>query len=191
MAGLDDRLCPTHGWRAHAFTHEAAHAVAALDQGLEFERVIVLAPGTWLPREGRTGTVAGGVEFAPTVVELVTGNPDAALAVLAAGGTAEEVVYDHHMDEAFDGDLRVWGLGAAELGMTPLGAVERFVRARVEARTWVRSSLPRIEKVAAALAGDHGPFEWIPLFNRGPWELSSDEVVAAVGSEDIGGERTP
>lgn len=66
--------------------------------------------------------------------------------------------------------------------MTPLEALEEFVRARVEARTWVRSSLPRIEKVSAALAGDRGPFEWIPLFDRGPWELSHDEVVAAEGS---------
>lgn len=61
MVGLDDRLCPAHGWRANAFTHEAAHAVAALDQGLEFERVILLAPGTWLPIAGGTGSVAGGV----------------------------------------------------------------------------------------------------------------------------------
>lgn len=182
MTGLDDRLCPEHGWRSHAFMHEAAHAVAALDQGLEFERVIVLSPGAWPPGEGGTGTVAGGVQFAPTVLELVTGDPAAALAVLAAGGTAEEAIYDHHLNQAFDGDLRVWGLGAAALGMTPLEAVEQFVRARVDARIWVRNSLPRIEKVATALAGDHGAFEWIPLFDRGPWELSYDDVVAAAGS---------
>jgi hypothetical protein len=168
---------------SHAFVHEAAHAVAALDRGIRFNRVAIKHPSSWVsPPEG--GATLGGVEMsASNPSAWVSRNPVHALEFCLAGAVAEQSALDHALPGSFTGDLRVWrtGMGAtapldesqvAELLGRSLSAVKN------QTASWVVDNWSRIRAVACGLAGIENVVEVACLEFSESWVLSESQVAS-------------
>ena len=157
MFNLGDEVCRQHGWLAHAFIHESAHAVAAVDRGLAFESVSVITPDQWTARRG--AAMAGGVEMSSDdAASWVLPDPAKALEFVLAGSIAEHESLGHALANGHTGDVEMWKRGARLLGdVTPdqLAEVlgEAFEDVVLRITRWVRENFDRIRTVVQALAG--------------------------------------
>ena len=177
----DELLCSVHGWRSHVFTHEAAHAVAAIDRGFAFEHVTIDTPDQWAavnPNQLRLG----GVQMSGPSPEWVMPDPIAALEYVLAGSEAEKLVYGHHLQDSYQGDLMVFAEGFDATGRDTSGGFDTMVgmtleEAQQRSRAWVAEAFPRIRSVALALAGmDSSATSALIDDDAGPWSLTYDEV---------------
>jgi hypothetical protein len=111
---LDETTCPAHGFLSHLVTHEAAHAVFAVDLGIDFLDVTIEPPQHALMqlREPGDQTALGGVRMAvedPAV--WVLSRPHESLEFVLAGSWAELVYLNHCLDGGHQGDLEIWRRG--------------------------------------------------------------------------------
>ncbi|MFB9314270.1 hypothetical protein [Nocardioides plantarum] len=185
----DDPFCKMHGWMAHVFVHEAAHAVAAVDKGIEFTHLEITSPYDWQVRKGNEVTL-GGLHLSGPPSWPETPAAVAALEMAMAGVLAETVFYDHQLaGDSGTGDMRMWMNGAGLIGH-PEGpaAIEKLLDtsvASLTARTkaWVYEEQRRIRAVATALSGTNdGPNVRLVPYSNGPWRLEADDVRSAAGS---------
>ncbi|MCU1492241.1 MAG: hypothetical protein JWO62_5 [Acidimicrobiaceae bacterium] len=106
---LWDSLCTRHGGLRHGVTHEAGHAVAAVEYGIEFLDVSLSPDPSLHPTDVRDFR-GGGVRFAS--VELlraaVVGDPAGSLRFCLAGAFAEEAAFGHALHDSHRSDLNAW-----------------------------------------------------------------------------------
>ena len=132
-----DEYCSIHGWQSHAFIHEAAHAVAALDRGIPFDGVFIQSRAGWVQRN-ISDTMLGGVEIDPDPRVWLLPDPIAALEVILAGSLAEKLSLEHTLEGSYIGDIEVWrrNLGrTAELTSEELDELSGGSFVDVSART--------------------------------------------------------
>jgi len=181
-----DPICPEHGWMAHVFVHEAAHAVAAIDLGIHFANVSILPPGSWERRpDGRT--MPGGVTMREEdPAEWVLTQPAGDLEFVIAGGVAEERALGHCLPASYDGDLRIWRVGMGATGQLSRSAIddlvgESFTSVVRRTKVWVVENWIRIKSVVAALAGVDNLSQITFLEFSDDWVLTESEVRDLIG----------
>lgn len=118
-------VCEDHPGLAHASTHEAGHAVAAVQHGIEFGEVSVVAPNArvWVGGGRMLGRL---VPYDPPYV-WVQADPVGALEFALAGFVAEEVLLGHALDQSFYEDIRVWRFGAGLAQANQMAEMEEFL----------------------------------------------------------------
>ncbi|KRD43025.1 hypothetical protein ASE38_01695 [Cellulomonas sp. Root930] len=130
---LDQLSCPRHGWLSHAAVHEAAHAVFAIDLGIEFVDVSIDTPVNVIAAiESDDHAVAGGVRLVeedPTV--WVPARGDEALDLLLAGSLAERAAFDHYLNRGYEGDIRLWRIGTGQTREVDRAAIDPILSASV------------------------------------------------------------
>jgi hypothetical protein len=174
--------CPEHGWLSHAFVHEAAHAIAALDREIRFEVVSVLPPDEW-EEYAAGGSALGGVRLSyERASEWVRPDPVRALEFALAGAAAEKGVYGHCIGPSYSGDLAVWAGGMGVEGEFSLSSLAHLLPeppADIWHRTQrdVKQAWPRIRAVVQGLSGGaaSGSVEMLDYVTGG-WSLSEAEV---------------
>lgn len=200
MSGLDTRLvdevCPEHGFLAHVFVHEAAHAVAAVQLGIRFVEVRVLAPAAWVAYQG--GRRAGGVVMTRNdPVEWVSIDLAGSFQFVMAGSVAEFVILGHYMPRSWLSDIELWCRGAGATEPLPKAGIDSTVsrllgipmsHAISNAVQWADENMPAIRSVAAALAGNSGPVGGLAHSEQPPddsWGLREGEVMDLVGARPV------
>lgn len=152
-----DVLCDAHGGLTHQFLHEAAHAVAAIDNGISFSEVRVLAPAEWIAY-GPDRFVGGGVWLTEDARIWVPRDPLAAMRFILAGACAEEVVLGHSLPDAVRGDFDCWRRGAGLAEATTPVAIDGILGASIadvheSTKQWVADRYPGIKRVLTAMTG--------------------------------------
>ena len=105
---------------SHAFIHEAAHAVAAVNLGIALSTVSILPPGSWERRP--TENDAGGVTIAYRIHQIgYVHDPWGLWNFAWREESPKSSTLSHCLPESYEGDLRIWRIG---MGATwPVGAV--------------------------------------------------------------------
>jgi ATP-dependent Zn protease len=154
--------------RAHIAIHEAAHAVAALEQGIELKAISMIGPG-----ESQFFT-----SFGAPASELMRQRPDDMGPVQLAGSSAEMYFFNGaHVTEGYAIDLQI--IMAAYHGPPPdQESAQRFLMPWVErARAIVRERRAAIETAAVELMTADG--------------LTRDEIVALVARSEVSPSHLP
>lgn len=136
-------MCTSHGDLAHVAVHEAAHAVFAIDLGIEFKELTISPPSKWLPAVLTGGAVeAGGVVMTSEWPrDWVGPNPEAALEFLLAGALGERQILGHELPRGFEGDVDQFKRGMGVSAFTP----EEITRWMPPAVQRVRDRMPDLE----------------------------------------------
>ncbi|MDQ4145679.1 MAG: hypothetical protein M3198_18425 [Actinomycetota bacterium] len=180
MSGFFDQACRDHG-AAHPFVHEAAHAVAAADRGLAFRSVQVLPPYRW--DATNDGLLVGGLDPGPDPRSWVRASPRATFEVIISGFLAEKALLGHHLDHAYDGDIKFWRIHmdlteglSSDVIENAIGAPMRDVVNQVE--RWARKRNRCIRAVVSAMSGVDDLSVATQLEFRDDWILDSPQVHA-------------
>lgn len=162
--------CATHGIQRHVAVHEAGHAVAAIDSGIEF-RAIVSYDDTSAPRfmDGLF-QAAAALDMGRTPQEVVEPDPRGAFRFAMAGVAAERAVLGDYIVNGWDQDFRFWRVGSGTTHENAQEAIEAVLGKAVtefwrETYEWAEENAARIEAVAAVL-DQQGE----------PWEVLRDQV---------------
>lgn len=169
---LIDPSCDRHGIERHMHIHEAGHAVAGLDNDIEFRAVIVYADGDGPKIGGYLMEAGAQVDTGDDASAWVEPDRIKAFRFACAGAASETAVLGHAIEGGFDEDFRVWRIGAratqpmneqelaAALGANPQSILD-------ETEEWAEENAERIIKLADLLRS------LTPTA-----EVSYDEVVA-------------
>lgn len=155
---LDSFTCARHGWLGHVATHEAAHAVFAVDHDFPFVSVSVLSPE--LLRESLASTdetAAGGVLLAVPARDLFPSREGDALDLCVAGARAERAGYGDWIPAGLSGDIALWRLGTGRTGALDPAEFQPMTDASIErVDAWLAQRSAAVLDVARALtAGVH------------------------------------
>lgn len=178
-------VCVTHGWMSHAFVHEAAHAVMAVDRGIPFIRIVVNAPENFDDSHSG-GQIAGGLHVAPPPSTWVSPDPYAAFEMIIAGKVAEVGAFGHHLEGSWLGDLQIW-LTGAELPENSKEEIERalgktIAQVKHDVGVHLQEQFPRVKRVIDHLSGVAVTSAPVLLgYEAGPWSMEYDEVVEVAG----------
>ncbi|WP_139206795.1 hypothetical protein [Geodermatophilus poikilotrophus] len=176
MEDIEVCECSGQDLEWHGYIHEAAHAVAAVDNDIRFECIYLYAEGAGPSVNGGLSRVTAEAKM-PSEDPATWVLPDTATSFrfCAAGTLAEEQLIGHGMYGAYDKDVEYWLKGAGRLGAITaaefhalIGGSADDVAASIMA--WASCNEERIERLAAHLA----------TLSR-PTEVSYDEVVSLVG----------
>ncbi|WP_456695253.1 hypothetical protein [Aeromicrobium sp. P5_D10] len=164
--------CDKHGLDRHVFVHEAGHAVAAIDNGLEFRRIVLFA-------EDAMPKFADGLVVAPGAVEMLDGDPAtwvpndmlASMRFLLGGAVAERAVLGHEISGGWRQDIITWRIGAGRRDLLE----ERELTDML--------GQPLMELYHSELDAAYGKTDRIVALadhlgkHSGPWEMPYDKVV--------------
>jgi hypothetical protein len=163
---------------AHPAVHEASHAVAAIQRGIEITEVRVVAPDAkaWL----------GGVRFAGRVIashernDWVHADPLAALEYLLAGSAAESELLGHSLPGSGDSDIRAWRKSAGFIEASQIREIEQFLGSDLDStlestHDWVTANAAAIRRVAARLQDPHA----VTVIDA-EWRLTSATIRAII-----------
>lgn len=165
-----DSDCPRHGLDRHVQIHEAGHAVAAIDNEIDF-RAVVSYDDLTAPRylEG-LAQAAAAIDLGPDPSEWALPNRLASFRFIMAGVAAEMAVLGDSIRDAWREDVNVWRRGIGETGEQTADAIAEYLGKPMmdawnDCLEWADQNVERIEAVAEALA-----------MQSKPWEVSRAEV---------------
>lgn len=156
--------CSTHGLERHVCVHEAGHAVAAIDHGIDF-RAVVSYNDTSAPRfmDGLYHAAAA-LDMSRTPQEVVEPDPRGAFRFTLAGVAAERAVLGDYIPEGWDQDFRFWRTGSGTTHENAQEAIEAILGKGImefweETYEWAERNAARIEAVADVLGQQEEPWE--------------------------------
>ncbi|GAA3526461.1 hypothetical protein AFL01nite_04850 [Aeromicrobium flavum] len=178
-------VCPDHGgYLSHAFIHEAAHAIVAIDRGLPFVRITVGTPESFDP-VSQGFELAGGLSVPEPISEWIQPEPIAAFEMIIAGKVAEEAFLGHHLEAGWHGDLALWCRGMEmenptvplikEALGTSLGEVSGT------GKTHLVAQYSRVRAIITAMTGIEESGATELSYDAGPWSMDHDEAVVVAG----------
>lgn len=170
--------CLEHPGLEHPAIHEAGHAVAAVQRGLDFEDVRIVAPG-----------VRAGMENVPFLGRVrerhppqvwVEADPVGSFECALAGYVAEEVLLGHHLPSSGDSDIRRWRLGGGFFQANQVDEIESFLGRSAgdildSMHEWVDTNAAAIKRVAENLKN---PQTAMMGSESAEWYLTSPMVKA-------------
>jgi hypothetical protein len=157
MDDLVESGCAVHSTYWHATVHESAHAVAAIDNEIAFDFVVMYGEKGGPKSTAVRKHLGEVVMFDCDPTTWVPLNPLGALCFLLAGSLGEEAVLGDEDGDEGQGDFGLWRAGA---GLADASPVERYQALLgrplddvVAATTdWANANRERVERLAAHLA---------------------------------------
>jgi hypothetical protein len=166
MADLVESGCAVHGTYWHATVHESAHAIAAIDNKIAFDYVVMYGAKGGPKSTGVRKHLGEVVMFDCDPKKWVPLNPLGALRFLLAGSLGEEALLGDEDGDGGEGDFGLWRTGA---GLADASLVERYeallgspLDGVIASMTdWACANRERVARLAAHLA-DLPPFTKVP-----------------------------
>lgn len=156
--------CVAHGLERHVCVHEAGHAVAAIDHGIDF-RAVVSYDDTSAPRfMNGLYQAAAALDMSRTPQEVVEPDPRGAFRFALAGVAAERAVLGDYIPKGWDQDFRFWRSGSGTTHENAQDAIEAILGKGIlefweETYEWAEQNAVRIEAVADVLGQQEEPWE--------------------------------
>lgn len=177
-------VCAEHGYLGHAFIHEAAHAIVAIDRGLPFDRIAVGTPESF-DSVSPGLEVAGGLYVPEPISEWIQPEPIAAFEMIIAGKVAEEAFLGHHLEGGWHGDLALWCRGM-EIEDPTVPLIKEVLgtslsKASAPVKTHLVAQYSRVRAIITAMTGIEESGATELSYDAGPWSMDHDEAVVVAG----------
>jgi hypothetical protein len=162
---LIEAKCDAHGLDRHVLIHEAGHAVAAIDHGIQFRAIVLYGVEGGPTLSGELQQAAAGVDMmSDDPADWVLPDTLAALRFVLAGALSETAILGHAIEASGDEDIILWRrpiTGGAVMAPEDLNshAGGDFNALIDEVDDWAASNAGRIERVASRLAELEAPAE--------------------------------
>ena len=169
-----DEICALHGWQRHVFTHEAAHALAAIQLAVPFEGIAVRPPNEWASRR-HAGLVAGGLVMGgANSRDWIGDNVDGALRCVLAGPAGEASELLHCLPGTLSGDLQFFEKAAldhenAQAALALIQDPASLSALLEEMHDWAARNRLSITQIATALSKSTGP-------DGDGWSISESDI---------------
>jgi hypothetical protein len=153
-----DDWCEDHGFVQHMLVHEAGHAIAALDEGIAFEAIVLYAEERAPASPGSMSLGVAQVTFSsPDNRTWASPDPVAGLRFAMAGAYAEMAVLAHEYPGSGDGDVKAWTQGVELPAVWQLEDVDRRLGCAHEevlsdVDAWAVCNRERVKGLATMLA---------------------------------------